>query len=620
MGALCATILFGWTLLLYTPALKCDFVNYDDGVYVTDNPYVQQGLSAVTIRWAFTNGHSGNWQPLTWLSHMLDCEIFGLAPWGHHLTNVLLHAMNAVLLFLVLKSLTRATAQSLFVAAFFAMHPAHVESVAWISERKDVLSVFFGMLTLLTYTAYARKPGWLLHTVTSILYVLSLLAKPMLVTLPVVLLMLDYWPLRRWEETGTDEHGPARTDTDVKPTRMRVAIGLTVEKLPLFVLAGCMSLVTLLVQRDAMSSLEGLPLGMRLSNAAVAYWRYLYKAVWPFDLAAFYPHPREMLGPGIAVAAACALAAVTLGAFLLRRRSPSALTGWLWYLITLLPVIGVIQVGIQAMADRYTYFPFIGIGIVAAWGIPQAACALGAQRSRNRSLALGVLAVLLAGFWSWRTVVQIGYWRDSESLFRHALAVTGENEVALNGLGNALIAQSRFEEALPCLERAARMNASNAETLYNLGTIYQEMGRSDAAIAYYLQATQVNPRYSRAYNNLGVTLMGQNRYQEAARALRDAMDADPTNLEAVSNYGAALVSLGDPVAAEEHLRSALAHFPNVASLHNNLGAALAARGMIGEAREEFAEALRLEPGFPEAQRGLDAMNAAPRTHGAFGIQ
>ncbi|MCC6699130.1 MAG: tetratricopeptide repeat protein [Candidatus Hydrogenedentes bacterium] len=610
LDALFAVLLLGCSLAVYARAVQGDFVSYDDGVYVTENSVVQSGLNTRSVAWAFTNDHSGNWQPLTWLSHMLDCEVFGMAPWGHHLTNILLHAMNAALLYLALKSMTRSTGASLFVAAFFALHPAHVESVAWVSERKDVLSVFFGLLALLAYAAYARKPRWTSYTLFVGCYTLSLLAKPMLVTLPVVLLLLDFWPLGRMR---TDGHGLTRTDTDAK--NARGVLGLIVEKLPLFVLAGGVSLVTFLTQRSAMSSLEGLPFSMRLSNAAIAYWRYIYKALWPFDLAAFYPHPRETISPAVALIAAAGLVAVTLVAILLRRRSPHFLTGWLWFLITLLPVIGIIQVGVQAMADRYSYMPFVGLGIVAAWGIPQAMPGGVARR-----VVLTALALALAGLWSWRTVVQVGYWRDSETLFRHSLAVTGENEVALNGLANALIAQARLEDALPYLERAARMNATNAETFYNLGTVYQGMGRSDSAIAYYQQAIQVNPRYSRAYNNLGVTLMGQNRHEEAAQALRKALEADATNVEALSNYGAALLSTGRLDEAEAHLRSALERFPEVASLHNNLGAVLAAKGEVAAAREAFAEALRLDPGFPEAQRGLDAMNAIPRTHGAFGIQ
>lgn len=630
LDALFAVLLLGCSLVVYARAVQGDFVSYDDGVYVTENSIVQSGLNARSVAWAFTNDHSGNWQPLTWLSHMLDCEVFGMAPWGHHLTNILLHAINAALLYLALKSMTRNTGASLFVAAFFALHPAHVESVAWVSERKDVLSVFFGLLALLAFAAYARRPRWTSYTLLTTFYALSLLAKPMLVTLPVVLLLLDFWPLGRMR---TDRHGRARTDTDAKsahgilgspvgrdlfPPSAKSARGtqrLIAEKLPLFILAGGVSLVTILTQRNAMSSLEGLPLGMRLSNAAIACWRYIYKALWPFDLAAFYPHPRETISTAVALIAAAGLVAVTLAVILLRRRSPYLLTGWLWFLITLLPVIGIIQVGVQAMADRYSYLPFVGLGIVAAWGIPQAM-----PGGLVRRVVLTALALALAGLWSWRTVVQVGYWRDSETLFRHSLAVTGENEVALNGLANALIAQARLEDALPYLERAARMNATNAETFYNLGTVYQGMGRSDSAIAYYQQAIQVNPSYSRAYNNLGVTLMGQNRHEEAAQALRKALEADPTNVEAVSNYGAALLSTGKLDEAEAHLRSALERFPEVASLHNNLGAVLAAKGEVAGAREAFAEALRLDPGFPEAQRGLDAMNSAPRTHGSFGIQ
>jgi Flp pilus assembly protein TadD len=588
--------LFGVAILIaavaaYFPALRADFVTYDDGLYVTENSTVQSGLNAESIVYAFTTGKSGSWQPLTWLSHMLDCAVFGMAPWGHHLTNMVLHGLNSVLLFLVLCRMTRSPFASLFVSSVFALHPMHVESVAWISERKDVLSTFFAMLTLWAYASYCERPSRWRYTMTLVWLALGLLAKPMLVTIPCVLLLLDYWPLGRFN-----------------PVSVKRAGRLALEKSPHFALAILFSALTLWTQRgaSAMSSLEALPLGMRAKNALYSYLVYIGKSLWPTGLAAYYPHPRETLSSVEVGAAVLVLLAVTAVAIYLWRRSPYLPVGWFWYLGTLVPVIGIVQVGTQGMADRYMYFPLVGLAIMVAWGVPQLA---GTLLRTSKAKTIRVIGVVTLALLAWRTWVQAGYWKDSETLFRHALAVTENNEIAEHGAAKALLEQERFDEALPYLDRAVALNPRNPESLYHLGVVYQNLGRTDAAMAQYTLATEVDPAYSRAYNNLGVLLLGAGRLQEAEQAIAKAVETDPQNREALENYGGALVAVGKYAEAEAHLRPLLRESPDDAFLHNNLAVALAAQGKYEDARAHYETALRLRPGHPEAMRGLAVLPA-----------
>jgi Flp pilus assembly protein TadD len=580
-------ILFVCTIVAYIPALRADFVSYDDGVYVTENAQVQSGLNPDSVRWAFANGHSGNWQPVTWLSHMFDCELYGQAPWGHHLTNVILHGANTVLLFLLLRRITGNAFPSLFVATVFALHPLHVESVAWVSERKDVLSTFFAMLTLMAYARYVAQSSRLQYVLSISWLALGLMAKPMLVTMPCVLLLLDYWPLER----------------HAKPS-VRNTLRLLLEKLPHFALAFALSLVTLWVQREAqaMSSLEALPLDMRVKNALYSYVLYPMKAFWPVNLAAYYPHPKESLTWIAAGLAAAVLVAVTLTVILLRKRSPFLPVGWFWYLGSLVPVIGIIQVGRQGLADRYMYFPIIGLTIMVAWGLTQLASTRAIPKWTLRCLGTAA-AVAMA----WCTWVQAGYWRDTETLFRHALAVTEDNEVAERGLAKTLIVEERYAEALPHLLRAIELDPLYAENHYHLGIIHQSIGPPDVAITHFRRAIELDPKYSQAYNNLGVTLMGIGRYHKAEQVIAKAVETDPDNSEAVANYAGVLVAVGKHAEAESRLRPLLEQSPDDATLHNNLAAALAAQGKYAEARQHFERALEIQPDYPQAQRGLDAL-------------
>lgn len=589
LTSILTAILFVCTIVAYVPALRADFVSYDDGVYVTENAQVQSGLNPDSVRWAFSNAHSGNWQPVTWLSHLVDCELYGQAPWGHHLTNVLLHGASSVLLFLLLRRITGNAFPSLFVATVFALHPLHVESVAWVSERKDVLSTFFAMLTLLAYARYVVTSSRLQYALSVLWLALGLMAKPMLVTIPCVLLLLDYWPLERY----------------AKPS-VRNALRLLLEKLPHFALAFALSFVTLWVQREAqaMSSLEALPLDLRVKNALYSYVLYAGKAFWPVNLAAYYPHPKESLTWIATGLAAAVLVAVTLTVILLRKRSPYLPVGWFWYLGTLVPVIGIIQVGRQGLADRYMYFPIIGLTIMVAWGVTQLATSTRALPKWTLRCLGTAAAVALA----WCTWVQAGYWKDTETLFAHALAVTENNEVAERGLGTTLIVQERYEEALPHLTRAIELDPLYADNHYHLGIIHQHIGPPDVAITHFRRAIELNPEYSHAYNNLGVTLMGVGQYLEAEQAIGKAVETDPDNSEAVENYAGVLVAVGKHAEAESRLRPLLEQSPNDAALHNNLAAALAAQGKIDEAREHFERALEIQPDYEQAKRGLDALD------------
>ncbi len=587
-------LLIATTGLVYGRVFWADFVAFDDGIYVTHNRHVPHGITTENIRWAFTTLETATWQPLTLLSHMLDVEMFGLWPGGHHLTSVFFHVVNTLLLFLVLRYMTGDRGPSLAVAAVFALHPLHVESVAWVSERKDVLSTFFWLITMLAYARHARSPGIVPYVAITLAFGLGLMAKPMLVTLPCVMLLLDYWPLRR---IGTAE----------KPWRMRAVAKLTVEKLPWFAMAVASSLATILAQRgtESLISVENLPPGLRIGNALLSYWRYIGKFIWPVDLAVFYPFPYGGI-PAIQVAlAAVGLALVSVATLYLLRRAPYAFVGWFWYLGTLVPVIGFVQVGSQAMADRYTYVPLIGLSMIPAWGIP----ALLARASRNDSA--GVLkkrfrAVAAGGFalcavWSWLTFVQAGTWRDSLHLFRHATEVTENNRLALANTGMALNGAGRFEEAIPYLERALTIEPDRATTLFELAHAYENTGRFARAIALYRDGLRASPDDAGALTNLGRCLLSMGQPEEALQMLDRALLQRPDSEPALSNYGVALIQVGRVRDALIHLNEAARKYPANADLRVNLGIAYAANGDAASALREFEAALQLDPENDQAR-------------------
>ena len=451
-----------------------EFLNYDDPLYVTANPHVQHGLSVEGVRWAFTTFTAANWHPLTWISLMLDASIGGPGPRVFHLTNLILHLANVLLLFFLLDRMTGRPRASAVTAALFAIHPLHVESVAWIAERKDVLSTLFLLLTLLAYAGYVERPGLQRRLAVVLLFALGLLAKPMLVTLPVLLLLLDAWPLRR---RGPWSH-------------------LVIEKAPLLAMSIATGVMTIVAQQQAetVGTLAGYPLGVRVANAIVATATYLWKAVWPTGLAVFYPHPGAALAAWTVAASALVLAALTSWTICVRRSRPYLLFGWAWYLVTLAPVVGIVQVGWQARADRYTYIPLIGVFLGVVWAISEGFADRPALLS---SMATAVLVALGIG-----AFVQAGYWRDSETLFRRALAVTDDNAVAHSNLGTALLRRNLLNEAQEHFAEAVRINPHFAEAHSNLGVTLGRQGRIDEAILEFRRALELQPDYPDARRNL----------------------------------------------------------------------------------------------------------------------
>jgi tetratricopeptide (TPR) repeat protein len=514
--------LVAMTVLAYAPVFHADFVNYDDPLYVTANVRTQQGLSAENIAWCFKLDSvvAGNWHPLTVLSHMLDVQLYGLDPAGHHRSSLLLHVLTAAALFLVLRLATGAFWRSAAVAALFALHPVNVESVAWISERKNVLSTFFWIAGVGAWLAYVRRPGPVRLGLTILMLFLGLLAKPMLVTFPFVLLLFDIWPLQRH--------------------RTRSARGLLIEKIPMFVLVLVFSLGTLHTQSGAgaMSGFDDEPLSYRAGNAVVAYASYMVELAWPHELSPYYPLPAQsppILRLGLLL---LGLAAVTVGAIVSRRRAPYFLVGWLWYLGVLVPVIGLVQVGNQAMADRYLYVPEIGIFIAAVWGIARLLERQGAARTMRWAMVSGCACIAFGLGWS--TYAQATRWRDSETLFRYATEISDCNYFAHNNLGTALNEAGRLPEALVELQRAVDCQPRDYSSQMNLGTTYLQLGRSVAAERHLRRAVELKPDFATAHANLGGSLMKLRRFEEAIVHLRRALELDPTLQAARNNLERAL--------------------------------------------------------------------------------
>lgn len=585
------------TFAVYAQTARFDFVRYDDGVYVTENEHVLKGVTWDGLVYAFTTGETGTWQPLALVSHMIDCELFGTDPAGHHLVSAAIHALNTFLLGWALYRMTGAPGPSLFVAGVFGLHPMHVESVAWVSERKDVLSTLFFMLTLLAYVRYVERPVRGRYVGVVVLLALGLMAKPMLVTLPLVLLLLDCWPLRRV---------PAEAD---RPTRRAYWVALALEKFPLFGLAFLSCVITLIVQHraQAISSLEALPIGERVTNALMSYYLYVEKTFVPAGLATYYPHPRGGVAMWRLVLASAFLVAVSGACWIWRRERPYAMTGWLWYLVTLVPVIGIVQVGTQAMADRYSYIPMIGISVFAAWWFAHLISALDGAWARRgiRALAVAILAVL-----AWRTRIQAQYWKDSETLFRRAIAVTTNNEVANMGLAITLLHEGRLNEAIEPLERVIAFNPNQKDAYFHLGLVKFRLGRFDEALTHYQQAIAVDSTFSKAWNNLGNTLFELKEPGAALDAVARAVASDPSNIEAIENHAKLLVYLGRFDEAEQRLRSELERFPGNSELHYLLGVVLNATNRPAEAARAFREALRLDPDHAEAGRRLRSIGQA----------
>ena len=604
--AVMAGLLAVLTFVTFAPAFKADFVDYDDSDYVTANSHVQAGLSWDSVKWAFTASHASNWHPLTWLSHMLDWQLYGANPWGHHLTSVILHSANATILFLVLVRLIGGRWRSLVVAALFALHPLRVESVAWISERKDVLSALFALLTLWAYALYvwkseigSQKPGtslpdFNLRPLTSgfywlalLFFTLGLMSKPMVVTLPFVLLLLDYWPLRRL----------TRLTLNARPAPM---VRLVCEKLPFLALSAACSVITLQVQQlgGAFTTLTRLSLGARVENALVAYARYLHKTIWPVDLAILYPHPGHW--PTVQVLGAAILVlGISAGVILSRHRWPAGFVGWFWFIGMLMPVIGLVQVGAQAMADRYTYLPLIGLFLLVTWSVPD-------WRSRypwqTILVTTGVIIVLAACVIATRA--QLRYWQNRVALFERALAVTPPNVVALYELGAALEKANRNEEAILRYRQALQLAPEHAVANYNLGNALSKERQYAEAVNHYERAIQSSPKATEMHNNLANALAEIGQLDEAVRHYQIALEGKPGDAVAHNNLANVLMKLGRSNDAIAHYEAALRERPNYAEACNNLGTALVSLGRTAEALRHFHKALSSQPENTGFQQNL----------------
>jgi tetratricopeptide (TPR) repeat protein len=522
--AICAFLAaISWFVLGQT--LRHEFVNFDDTTYVLENPQVARGLTTGGIAWAFTHVHGANWHPLTWLSHMLDAQLYGLKPGGHHLTNVLLHIATALVLFLVLRQMTGALWRSAFVTAIFAIHPLRVESVAWVAERKDVLSGLLFMLTIAAYVRYARRP-WSSsrYGLVVLLFALGLMCKPMLVTLPFVLLLLDYWPLNRFA-AGSDRR------------IFQIPRKLLLEKFPLLALAVASGVATILAQKSSLQTFAGIPLSMRIGNAFTASAAYLRQMFWPVDLAVLYPFTDRdlaLLGTGSFVL----LAGISVGVLALRRRR-YLVTGWFWYLVMLGPVLGILQVGNQARADRYTYLPQIGLYLLLTWMVADLCAGW-----RHRRLFLGVLSILIIGALTFAARTQASYWQNSKSLWTQAIASTSNNAIAHTNLAEAFFQEGRMEEAIDQAEKALQIDPNQAIAHSALGLAFLRKGRVDEAVSHLQRALEITPS-SAAHSNLGVALMQKGRVDEALAHYSRAVDLNPQAIDAQSNMAWVLATWPD---------------------------------------------------------------------------
>jgi tetratricopeptide (TPR) repeat protein len=544
LDAYISALLLLITALVYWPVTRHEFINYDDPLYVTENQVVQDGLSAAGVQWAFVGYHASNWHPVTWLSHMIDASVFALDPGGHHLTNLLLHLANTFLLFWLLRKLTGARWRCAAVAALFAWHPLHVESVAWVAERKDVLSTLFLLLCLWAYVTYTARRGVGRYLMALGLFALGLMSKPMLVTLPCLLLLLDYWPLGR----------------------LHLKAPLIIEKIPFFALSFASCLITFSAQHSggAVQSMQAMPLLLRLDNAFVAYAGYLRKMFWPMDLAIFYPLTAQISPLQITISIVI-LAAVSFAAWHWRRQRPYLVFGWLWYVGTLVPVIGLIQVGSQSMADRYTYVPLIGVFIMVAWALAEWASHQPRAQLTVRFVTVMSLSACLAS-----TCGYVPQWQSSHTLFEHAVKVMPNNFMAYNNLGAALKDEGKIAEATSRYLEAVRLNPDYSFAHFNLAMVFAEEGRIDPALYHFSQLERLKFDTAEKHNLFGIELAKQGRLEDAVKQFSQALRRDP----------------------------------NYARAHCNLAYARSQQGQTAQAIDSYREALRLRPQWPEALQSL----------------
>jgi len=583
--AVCAALAV-MTAVTFGRAVTFGFVTYDDDAYVYENPHIRHGLTAKAVSAAFTHSHVSSWFPLAILSHAVDVEVFGIdKPNGHHFTSILIHGLNVILLFLVMKRMTSEFWLSAITAALFAVHPLHVEPVVWISSRKDVLSAFFWMLMLWAYADYTQRPTPGRYMVVMSWFTLGMLAKPVLVTAPLVLIFLDFWPLGRLNRN----------------TGRRRLVRLCAEKVPLLAIGSLLAVVQVLVQRSggATPGLTDYPLLTRLSNALVSYLAYAAKTIVPCGLAPYYPHLGKAIPAWQIAIALVVILSVSAGVFAMRRYR-FLVVGWLWYLGTLVPTIGIVQVGSHAMADRYTYVPLIGLFIMVVWA--------GAEAVRTRPHAARRLASAVAVVWlvaltvmAWR---QVGVWRNNETLYRHALHVEPNAGIMHNNLGAWLRQQGRLDEAYTHCVAATQFSPTYAAAFNNLGNVLFSMKRYDEATEAYNRAIELDSQYPEAYGNKGNALLSQGRYEAAIDAYRTSLRLNPDYADAHSNLGSALYSTGDVDLARQQYLETIRLRPNHADAHFNLGVVHLQQGHVEDAKAEWRTVLEIQPQHPRAREAL----------------
>jgi tetratricopeptide (TPR) repeat protein len=593
--------------IAFDRALDNDFVGYDDQSYVVQNPLVTSGLTPGGIQWAFTHVHATNWHPLTIISHMLDCQLYGLQPWGHHLTSILLQAAAAIVLFLALRDLTGDLWPSLFVAAIFAVHPLRVESVAWVSERKDVLSGVFFMLTLWAYARYARSQGrsYFRYIPVVIFFVLGLMCKPTLVTVPFVLLLLDYWPLGRTPNSSPMAAPPA----GVPQRRTATWLHLILEKIPLFVLSAVSCGATLLAQKQALELSLKPPFGERIGNALISYVAYLGQMIWPARLAVLYPYPEGNLNVAPAILALLLLLIISAAVFVWGRKYPFLVTGWLWYLGMLVPMIGIIQVGSQVRADRYTYLPQIGLYLVVAWGAMELFHRWRRSRVVPASAGLLIITALIT-----RSNLQTSYWRDTETLWKHAIACTSNNYIAHTNLAETLSQSGRFAEAIAECREALKSKPDLAAAHNNLGDalIRNKQGGStvpgqntlDEAIGHFRAALQIKPDFTQAYTNLGKALLQTGQIDDAMAQFQKSLEMQPNAAETEFSLGKAFLQKHEINEAIVHYQKAVEISPDYAEARYSLGNAFVAEGKYTEAIASYEAVVRIRPDYFQAHHNL----------------
>lgn len=638
---LCAALVLA-VVMVYAQSINYRFITMDDYLYVTGNSHIKGGLTGESIRWAFTSFDVSNWHPLTWISLMIDHEISGDNPASYHVTNLLLHAFSAVLLLLVLVRLTGSLYRSAFVAALFALHPMHVESVAWISERKDVLSTVFWLLGIWAYLLYVRKPSIGRYSAVLSLFLLGLMAKPMLVSFPFTLLLLDIWPLRRFS-TGTQ--------VILRPAR------LIFEKVPLFAITVVSCAITFWAQKagGAVAQLGNVPIEFRVTNAAVSYISYLGKLIWPLDLAIFYPHPMDTLKGWEIGASLIALAGMTYYAIAIASKHAYVTFGWLWYVITLAPVIGIVQIGSQGLADRYTYVPFIGIFVIIAWGVPdliERVSGAGSKSRQRQTAALASLAAVSLVALTGLAYKQVQFWKDDITAWKHAVEVTPENAFSEYNLGRFLHENHKDDEAVIHYTKAVQIDPGRYDGYNNLAIIYMDRGNYDDAEAALQSALRAKPDFAKAYYNMALLLCKRRRFADSFHYYSEAVRLDPENSEVRTRFASAHCDYGIVLAGEGKLDEAIGHFrmaldiaptsasatahydlgvtyaglkkfdlaqreyelailadPNSAEAHNNLGILLGQQGKIDEAVAHFKKALSINPDYKSAAENLRVFSA-----------